>query len=150
MPAPPEIKVAISQAAFERLCRQLGLKKDYIVTLKRAEWDVSTLRGTAAVDGKVTIYYGIQSQQINKLRYVQAQIVRTVLHEMRHQFQFENWSEGQWAIDEKYEYNIKPSEIDAREFADNNLAKYRDLVKVERKGQSRFGRLSAAEGRARR
>jgi len=87
----------------------------------------------------------MEKQEVTRLPFVQSQIVKTILHELRHEWQMEKWTEKQWEEDERYSYNIKPSEIDARDWAEANVAKFRDLVRVKREGVSRLGRLRAAE-----
>jgi hypothetical protein len=150
MPAPPEIQVTINDPVFQKVCTDLGLKRPVSMHLKQAPSRGYTTRGHAAWDRTITIYYGLQKQELDRLPFVISQISRTILHELRHEWQFENWTEEKWEEDARYSYNIKPSEIDARDFADANLAKYRSLVRVKRLGVSRMGRLGAAEAKARR
>jgi len=149
MPAPPEIKVTMNDEVFQKVCLDLGLERPVIMHLKPAASRAQTTRGTAEWDRTITIYYGMEKQEVNRLPFVISQISRTILHELRHEWQFENWTEKQWEDDARYSYYIKPSEVDARDWADANLAKYRGLVKVKREGVSRMGRLAAAERSAR-
>ena len=148
MPAPPEIEATFKQEAFERACVELGLKRPVRLELRRSNSGGIT-RGEAA-PGQILIYVGLESQEMNRLLFVTTQITRTVLHELRHEWQFENWTQKQWDEDDRYTYNIKPSEVDARDWADRNVSKYRDLVRVKRRQASRLGRLSRAEAIARR
>jgi len=150
MPAPPEIKVEINDPIFQKVCEDLGLEHPVSVVLKPAASRASATRGMAAWNRVITIYYGMEKQEVTRLPFVISQVSKTILHELRHEWQFENWTDKQWDDDARYAYNIKPSEIDARDFADTNLAKYRGLVKVKRTGVSRMGRLSAAESKVRR
>jgi hypothetical protein len=148
MPAPPEIETTLNQAAFERACNELGLKRSVSVQLRRAARGQST-RGEAG-PGYINLYVGLETQEMNRLPFVITQITRTLLHELRHQFQFETWSPAKWAEDDRYSYSIKPSEVDARDWADRRVSSYRDLVRVKRRQASRLSRLSSAEARARR
>ena len=150
MPAPPEIVITINDAVFQQLCKDMGLKRPVSVLLKRASSRGSITRGQAGWERVITIYYGLEKQEITRLPFVQSQIVKTILHEMRHEWQMETWTEKQWEDDERYSYYIKPSEVDARDFADEKLAKYRSLVRVKREGVSRLGRLAKAESLAKR
>ena len=145
MPAPPEIVVTVNQEVFEKVCNDLGLERPISLVLKRANSRGQITRGSAGWDTIITIYYGLEKQEITRLPFVQSQIVKTILHELRHEWQMEKKPESWWEEDERYQYNIKPSEVDARDWADANLSKYRNLVRAKREGVSRLGRLSAAE-----
>lgn len=149
MPAPPEIVVTVNEDVLLKACDELGLKNPPKFILKRASSRGQITRGSAGWDATITIYYGLEKQELNRLPFVQAQIVRTILHELRHQWQMEYKPESWWEDDDRYSYNIKPSEVDARDWADKKLSSYRSLVKVKREGVSRLGRLSAAERGAR-
>lgn len=149
MPAPPEIVVTVNQEAFDQVCTDLGLDHPVSLVLKRAASRASVTRGTAGWERVITIYYGLEKQELNRLPFVQSQIVRTILHELRHEWQMEKKPESWWEDDARYSYNIKPSEVDARDWADANLSKYRNLVRVKREGVSKLGRLSAAERKVR-
>jgi len=70
----------------------------------------------------------------------------TVLHELRHAWQRENWSESEQAIAADGDYESQPQEIDANAWAEYASPKYKSLVVVRRNqvGQSGFGRLGQA------
>lgn len=146
MPAPPEITVTLNEEHFARLCTELGIKKPVNVQLVRAKDD--RVWGDQLGD-RIRIYYGVGTQQRGRLLFVVNQVIRTLLHETRHVWQDENWTNKQWDEDARYTYNIKPSELDADDFADRNLAKYRGLARVQRTAASQLGRLARAERAAR-
>ena len=90
MPAPPEIKVEINDPIFQKVCEDLGLERPVNVILKPAVSRASVLRGTAKWNRTVTIYYGMEKQEVTRLPFVISQVSKTILHELRHQWQFEN------------------------------------------------------------
>lgn len=147
MPSSPEIEVTVDPAAYARACAELRLEREPALHIRAGTSD--TTRGEAR-PGRVDLYTGLSRQHHENLRHLTIQLTRTLLHELRHQHQFATWTEKQWAEDARYAYSIKPCEVDARDWADANIAKFRDLVRVRRRGVSKLGRLSAAERNSRR
>lgn len=79
--------------------------------------------------------------------YVLTKHIRfTVLHELRHAWQREHWTEEQKIAGRIGPYALRPEEIDANSWADYASGKYR-LVKVTRQqvGRSGLSRLSERE-----
>lgn len=142
MPAPPEIAITLDDIAFAKALPELGIRELVTVRFRAAKDD--RLWGQQR-GHEVHIFYGNSFQTSNRLIFVANNITRTLLHELRHVWQEENWTPKQWADDDRHAYGIKPSEIDANDFADRNLSKYRGLVRVKREQQSTLGRLSKAE-----
>jgi hypothetical protein len=78
-------------------------------------------------------------------------LIFTVLHEFRHFHQHEHWDPLKLKAMELIPYEIRPDEIDANEWAKQNERVYRNLLTIKRKQpNSRFGRLSQAQERAKR
>lgn len=145
MPAPAEIQITVNEAALVRVCTELEIAVPPVRI--RTARDKRTL---GLQQGKtVTIFYGLSDQAASRLLFVTNEITRTLLHELRHVHQLETWTSEKWAEDERYSYNLKPSEVDANDFADRAGSRYRDLVRVRRQQQSTLGRLSKAESRVR-
>jgi hypothetical protein len=148
MPAPPEIHIQVNKEAFDRACNLLGLKGSVDLRLRPSSRAGITLGD--ARPGLVTIYYGLVGQEANRLVHVTSQLVRTILHELEHQRQFETWTPKQWAENDKLPYRFQPAEKQANHFADANASSFRDLVRVHRTASSSLGRLARAERSARR
>ena len=136
------MQITLNEEKLSELYDELGLKRRPVIRLTAAPNADHATRGTAT-GNSITITYGLRSQAVDRLHFVQSQIVRTLLHEIRHIWQFENWNG--YNFNNKSDYWVKREEIDAREFADNNLAKWRGIVRVSRPVRSRLSKLSASE-----
>lgn len=67
----------------------------------------------------------------------------TVLHELRHAWQREHWTEEERIKAAQGPYDLRHEEIDANQWAEYAMPKYRGLVKVNRQrvGKSGFASL---------
>jgi hypothetical protein len=79
----------------------------------------------------ITICHGQVFFEANRLRAVNAELVDTLLHELRHAWQDEQYGLG-W-----YGKNVVKAENDANEFAKTNYHKWRGVLRVSRTASHR-------------
>lgn len=102
--------------------------------------------GNPAGEGAVTYgqYFPIQKTiymyldqkgrlETQQLRFANTQALETFLHEFRHHWQYENWTDEQWARSDKQPYATRDCEIDARQWAAANITSQRGLVRLTRR-----------------
>ena len=137
MPPSPIITAALDEKRYADLCESMGL---------HVRPDTRFLRGSR--NGKfygvwkpamrrIEVFYDIDEYDHNKLRFVNLELVLTLLHELRHAWQEQEHGPG-W-----YRANVVAAEIDAEDFATKNVQKWRGVVKVKRRfPSSGFSKLS--------
>lgn len=147
MPPSPIVKLVVNEPVYERLLKELQIHNAPTVEMRTER--SGGLRGQFDPGrNRVLMYLGHDTYDHESLGHLQTQLVRTFLHEIRHAWQQRHWSAAKWEEDEAYPYYSKPSEVDARDFADRKIADYRGVVRVSRTfPSSGFSRLSAAGGK---
>lgn len=134
MPPSPTIKATINEARYRELCESMGLTKPPRIRILPGKV-ANGVRTHGTMDfaaWTVRLNVGVDSDAIEKLRFIQSEAVATLLHELRHAFQHLTWSKERWAAEAKTEYFAKPSEKDAEDFARVNQGKYIGLVQIRR------------------
>lgn len=138
MPPSPRIKVTLDERAFERVCAGLG------VTCPTVEFKQGnrTDGGGPMVYGDysprlkhIRVFLGAREFENDQLRFATTECVRTVLHELRHHWQYQR------RPDLTKDLQIK--ERDAEGWAQDNVNKWKTLVRVSRSfPNSGFSRLN--------
>jgi hypothetical protein len=146
VPPAPSVKVALRQDEYDRLCNNLGILAPPLVKIIQSR-SSEELRGTyLQPTNTTTLFAGLRRYERDRLLFAARQLTRTLLHETRHCWQFQNWDEEKIQRDLRRPYIYQEIERDARDFADANVAEYM-LVSVTRKqmGTSGLGRLDKTE-----
>lgn len=137
MPPSPRIKVTLDERAWEKVCAELG------VTCPTVEFKQGTrAQGGAKVYGDyqparqhVRIYLGVSEFENDQLRFATTECVRTLLHELRHHWQY--------AVRPDIVKSVVTMEMDAEGWAQANVNNWKTLVRVSRSfPNSGFSRLS--------
>jgi hypothetical protein len=138
----PAIKITLDRCKYNELCAFMGLIHQPDVRIVSG--------GTKAygqwLGGNVTIYSGPTEYDREGLSVVAINLARTLIHELRHQWQEETWP-GDRLNDGHIPYAHRPTEVDARDYSDLNVHRFKTLFKVSRKfpstGLSRLGKTEA-------
>lgn len=139
MPPDPVVTATIDQDVYEAICTELGIIPPKLVV--HPHGGGGRLHGEWR-PGRIDLYCDVSMFPIAKLRFVQGEIVETLLHELRHAYQSLYWSSAK-QNDQHMEYSLRPTEIDAEQYASANKHRFRFLARVSRKQQnSGFSRLS--------
>ena len=138
MPPSPRIKATLNEQAYEDVCKQLDIRMPTISFINGMKSDGRVAWGDFhPVKWQVRIYLGLDQYEHDKLRFCQSECVRTILHELRHAWQFQHRQE-MW----KARILI---EADAERWAQDEVAKWRNLVRITRtfhgSGMSRLARV---------
>lgn len=147
MPPSPIIKAVLDDVRYKELCESLGLASIPFVRIRMTERPnaaVQLLGNYRFSNNSIEVSYGFPSDAIEKLRFVQSELVSTLLHETRHAWQYATWGFDFMVKDDLKPYHAQMKEKDANEFAATHQAAYRGLVKVTRRhhgsGFSKLGR----------
>lgn len=135
MPPSPRLSAVIDQKTYEKACAELCLSEMPTVkvisgrrTGKAAFGDYNT------ETNHVRLFLGLDNYIADGLRFAQTELVRTLLHELRHAYQ--------------NEHNQALSEADAEEWAIRHVADYRNIIRLSRSyPNSGFSRLSRHDRR---
>lgn len=141
MPPSPRITITLDEAIYSAACLSLSITPPPVAFRKSGA--NGRFRGHYhPASRSITIYHGLDEQNIGALRSLQGELVRTLLHELRHAWQDANG----WV----YEDRVVESENDANRWADENQARYRLILRVTRSFPgSGFSRMSRhATGRS--
>lgn len=130
--------VELNDDALARLYEEQGFRRIPTISILPAI-PGKTKTGDYTPPGFIRLLLHDERMQ-GRLPHVISALNRTLLHELRHHWQFENWGTG--AFDDKPgAYIGQRHEIDARDFADANAHRYR-LIRVKRRPQtSGFSKL---------
>lgn len=148
------ISIELAQNELDQIISELELSNPPSFTLNHSG---KFARDAISVDGKVrgsfdpttnhvTVTTQGESYEKEGLYVLTKHIRFTVLHELRHAWQREHWTEEQKIHGRQGPYHLRPEEIDANAWADYASGKFR-LVKVTRQqvGRSGLSRLSERE-----
>jgi hypothetical protein len=93
----------------------------------------AVVRGTyQASSNTVTITSQGEWAEREGLYVITKHIRFTILHELRHAWQRENWSDEEMRLAGLGKYEYRKEELDANSFADYASPKYRTLVQIKR------------------
>jgi len=137
MPPSPRIKATLNEQAYEDVCKALDIKMPTISFVNGMKSDGRVAWGDfSPVLWRVRIYLGLDQYEHDKLRFCQSECVRTILHELRHAWQFQHQPK-MWAAKIAIE-------ADAEGWAQDEVANWRNLVRISRtfpgSGMSRLGK----------
>ncbi len=142
----------LNEECWEQIKADLGLSKDVTIKLDHATTvvnDCSYVAGEALIYGRynhltntVTLFVGHDRFRTMKLSQLKRTLVVTALHEIRHAWQYQNWTLEQYSQDQL----VEP---DACNWSELHAMKYIRLIDLNSKVKSSLSRLSAAEERIR-
>jgi len=151
MPPSPRLKVSLVEDRFNDLCARLGIDPPpvrFIPGARQTQKHGLTLWGRADVLTGITIYLNIETLEVDRLRYVSRELVETLLHELRHMYQYETWAPERIDADRKRPYQEQEMERDAEAFAKSHLSEWRGIVRVSRtQPSSPFSKLACHDRR---
>ena len=136
MPPSPRLKATVDIVAYDRACFELDIQLPAVVVKSGNHPDGTRYGDYDPNSHSIRLYLGgITNYERDKLRFAQTELVRTLLHELRHGWQF---------IHSRELYNnVIPAEHDAEGWALRKVAEYRNIVRLSRSfPNSGFSRLS--------
>lgn len=95
----------------------------------------------------ITVASGLAALSKERLIEMVPHLRFTLLHELRHAWQRENWSAAEIAAAFSGPYHLQPGEIDANAWADYAMPAYVGIVKAKRRpvgGRTGFQKLGAS------
>jgi hypothetical protein len=139
MPPSPRIKATLNQQAYEDVCRLLDIRMPTISFINGSRPGQVAWGDFNAASWHVRIFLALDQYEHDKLRFCQSECVRTILHELRHAWQYQHHKDTMWK-------NKILIETDAEEWAQDEVAKWRSLVRIARtfhgSGMSRLEKIS--------
>lgn len=146
MPPSPVITATLNEPRWLELCESIGLNNPPTVRIRltqRPNAAEQVLGTHCAVTNSINVNFGFPSDTIERLRFMQSDLVNTLLHEVRHAWQYQTWGEEWMRTDDKLPYALRHKEKDANQFAETHQTLWRGLVRVGRKQHgSNFSKLS--------
>jgi len=140
------ITVTVNEAKLRELADELGIRKDIVIEVIDSDTPgISARLKGDALHQHIRLVVGRAEQFADRLMFAHNEIVRTLLHEVKHVQQFQNWTREMWERDKLYSYGVSPAEAEANEFAADNVHKWRSIITVKRPMKSRLSKLSSAE-----
>ena len=139
MPPSPRIKATLNTQAYEDVCKLLNIRMPVIQFVSGHKKEGQVAWGDfSPVLWRIRVYLGLDQYEHDKLRFCQSECVRTILHELRHAWQFQH-DQDMW----KAKILI---EADAENWAQDQVASWRGLVRITRtfpgSGMSRLEKTS--------
>lgn len=136
MPPSPRLKATVDAAKCDLACRELNITVPTIVVKSGNHPEGTRYGDYDPNDHSIRLYLGgITNYEKDGLRFAQTELVRTLLHELRHGWQFIHSRE-------LYD-NVVPAEHDAEGWALRKIAEYRNIVRLSRSfPNSGFSRLT--------
>lgn len=120
----------INEERYREVCERLGLLSPPRVRFTPAASDC-IVKGEIDRNA-ITIYLGNLSQHVERLPRVNRDIAFTLLHELRHAYQYMTWSTAKWNSDQLRPYPNRECERDANQWAEDHLAEFSNVVRVKR------------------
>lgn len=133
MPPSPRLKLALNEERYAELCEAMGLSEPPPVRFRdRLPKGVkTTYGGNGSVFGvyspatnAVSIFTEQKQYGYDRIRAVNAELVITLLHELRHAWQHKS---GQWTHG-----NVVRDERDAEGYAQENYHRWRGVISLRR------------------
>lgn len=153
---PVHVKIELDEEVLARVVRELGLRNPPGFILNDRGGGRNTSAGRIAYRGLydgannlVRIASQHQSSQRERLIELTKHTKVTVLHELRHAWQRENWSAEYQREAAKGPYHERIEEQDAEAWAEYAAPMFPGLVKVTRRpvgGKTGFGRMEQRSG----
>lgn len=137
------MKFVVNHAEVTRLCNDLDVSVPLIV-IKPAE--KKNLHGHYLRAARtVTVFVGCELHLSTPLRLLVSDLNRTLLHEIRHHWQYETWEISD--LKDNGGYWTTRKEVDARQFEDEAVRKYHTIkpVTTGNTTRSRFSRISRSK-----
>lgn len=142
------VNVEVNEGELLRFCNDFDLPDVRIKVTPHAAG--GKFYGLMTPPAHVELFIGGGIHAGSALRFVTHKINETLLHELRHVWQYKNWSTAEWEEKEGAYWSGSKKELDAREFAASKIGSYR-LVRVTRPvARSGLSRLSAIQARLKR
>lgn len=131
MPPSPRLNATVDQETYDRACEALGIEE----TRPTYSIHQGSRSGRPAygdynfATNHVRLFLGISDYEFDALRFAQSEMVRTMLHELRHAYQ--------------HHHKTPVSESDAERWACDHVAEFRKLIRLSRSfPNTGFSRLS--------
>lgn len=127
------LSVIVHHETLHRVLADLGLPPDAVtVTLDPA--DAGLLNGGFnAASNSIRLYTGHARNRYQTPTTTLIALTRTLLHELRHRWQLEEWGVEKFAVAAgSGSYEVRRAERDARQWAEANLGRYKGLVRLVR------------------
>lgn len=150
---PARVEIQMDADVLARVIGDLGLENAPSFTLNHSgnyPKDLLPVQGQVRgvyhpATNHVDITSGAEAYEREGLTVLTKHVRFTVLHELRHAWQRENWTDDQIQKAFSGPYQYQPGEIDANAWADYAMPKFPKLVTIKRTqiGKSGFSRLSA-------
>lgn len=153
MPPLPRVVVEIDPKEWERCCVEAGLTGPQTIRFRRFPPKSQRIHGRPVYGEAqktppcIYIYLCIEQYDHARFRDVHNELIDTILHELRHLYQFKTWPQEKWISEVGTPYEAKPSEIDAERWAKKNRSEYKRIAKIRRVYRSNLGRIDAAQAR---
>src|SRR5690348_14188391 len=109
------MKVELNAANYERACEALGIRPLRVTFWPGTKPGSADTRGTWSPAGVIDVYLGAFTESKSNITHLTKAITRTILHELRHEFQHTHWSRGD-LNDKPGAYWTTKIEEDAREW----------------------------------
>lgn len=137
---PARVSIELSDEVFKRVVAELELENPPSLTLNHSGLfpkEVLPVKGQVrgtyhAPTNSVTITSQGEAYEREGLLVLTKHVRFTVLHELRHAWQRENWTDEEMRRAFTGPYSLQKGEIDANNWADYAMPKYTKLVAIKR------------------
>jgi hypothetical protein len=132
MPPSREFTFKVNEVAKAELERHLRIPPVTIKT-KATHEEGKRIHGSHSA-GRITLFLNASLLSGSRLSFVNRQVIETLLHEFRHEYQVRHWDPAKLAADDELPYRERECEKDAEEWAQLNAARWLKLGRVVPKG----------------
>ena len=139
---------------WNRCCIEAGFDREQTIRFRRFPPKAQRFFPGRPIYGEATkspptiiIYLCVSDYNTSRYRDVQKELVKSILHELRHLKQFKTWPQERWEAESGTPYDKKPSEIDAERWAEDNLTQYLKVARIKRVFASPLARISETQRR---
>lgn len=150
MPPSPRIKAAVNEQRYAALCKEMGLTRPPLVRILPGK-QIGNRRTHGSINyasWTITLNVGVDADAIERLRFIQSEAVATLLHELRHAYQYMTWTPEKQAKAAKGDYFDREEEADAEGFARTHQHQWVNLVRIRRvQHGSGFSKLARHDSR---
>ena len=133
MPPSPRISLHIDPTKYAALCEDMGIAEEPEVYFRDRlpKGSKTTYGGSGSVFGvysatqhRIGIFTEQKQYEYDRLRAVNAELVITLIHELRHAWQYKHADGASWSVVRR--------ERDAEGFAQENYHKWRGVIQLRR------------------